>query len=285
MSKSISNKRGNLMLGSPQLMDALKGIGLNLYERKLWVALLAKGVATAGELSSMTNVPRSRTYDVLESLAEKGFVMLQSSRPLKYVAIPPAEALERVKNKMRMDYEAKVERIERLKNSPLLDELENIHKQGLSLVSPEDISGSLKGKYSVLQQIDSMFKTASNSVNIVTTPAGLNELYENHYNLLKNLKQKGVEIKIAARIDESCSEALTALSGIAEIRRIVDDKIPIFGKFYVVDDHQAMISLSHPESSDIQHMMFWTKSVHTSRDILNPVFKLIWEHSIPVNKE
>ncbi|MEM5878124.1 MAG: helix-turn-helix domain-containing protein, partial [Candidatus Aenigmatarchaeota archaeon] len=64
------------MLGSPQLMDTLKGIGLNLYERKLWVALLAKGVATAGELSTITNVPRSRTYDVLQTLAEKGYVIL-----------------------------------------------------------------------------------------------------------------------------------------------------------------------------------------------------------------
>ena len=273
------------MLGSPQLMDTLKGIGLNLYERKLWVALLAKGVATAGELSTIANVPRSRTYDVLETLAEKGFVVVQSAKPLKYVAIPPAEALERVKNKMKMDYEARVERIERLKASPLLSELENIHKQGLSLIAPEDISGSLKGKYSVLQQMDSMLKSASNSVNIVTTPSGLNELYENHYNMLKNLKQKGIDIKIAARIDDSCSEAVSALSGIAEIRRIADDKVPIFGKFYIVDNQQAMMSLSHPEASDTQHMMFWTKSEHASKDILSPVFSLIWDHSVPVNKK
>ncbi|MCS7135085.1 MAG: hypothetical protein NZ893_01435 [Candidatus Aenigmarchaeota archaeon] len=270
------------MLGSPQLMDTLKGIGLNLYERKLWVALLAKGVATAGELSTMANVPRSRTYDVLQTLAEKGFVVLQSSKPLKYVAIPPAEALERVKNKMKMDYESKIERIERLKNSPLLNELENIHKQGLELVSPEEISGSLKGKYTVLQQMDSMFKSAKNSIHIVTTPVGLNELYENHYNMLKNLKQKGIEIKIAARIDDSCREALNALSSIAEIRKIVDEKIPVFGKFYIVDSQQTMLSLTHPDTSDVQHMMFWTKSEHTSKDILLPFFKLVWEHSVPI---
>ncbi len=272
------------MLGSPQLMDTLKGIGLNLYERKLWVALLAKGVATAGELSTIANVPRSRTYDVLQTLAEKGYVIVQSSKPLKYVAVPPAEALERVKNKMKMDFESRIERIERLKNSPLLQELESIHKQGLSLISPEDMSGSLKGKYSVLQQVDSMFKTASRSINIVTTPAGLNELYENHYNMLKNLKQKGVEIKIAARIDDSCKEALNALTGIAEIRKIVDDKVPIFGKFYIVDNQQTMMSLTYPEVNDSQHMMFWTKSEHTSKDILNPVFNLVWQHSVPIEK-
>ena len=41
---------------------------LNLYEVKIWTALLSRGVSTAGELSDIANVPRSRSYDVLESL-------------------------------------------------------------------------------------------------------------------------------------------------------------------------------------------------------------------------
>lgn len=272
------------MLGSPQLMDTLKGIGLNLYERKLWVALLAKGVGTAGELSTIANVPRSRTYDVLQTLAEKGYVIVQSSKPLKYVAVPPSEALERAKVKIKQDLESRIERIERLKESPLLTELENIHKQGLDLVSPEDITGSLKGKYSVIQQMDSMFKNATDSINIVTTPAGLNDLFENHLSMLKNLKQKGVKIKIASRIDNSCTDAINALSGVAEIRKIIDEKLPIFGKFYVVDNQQAMISLSNPELNETQHMMFWTKSEHTSKDLLNPIFHLVWENSTTLKK-
>jgi sugar-specific transcriptional regulator TrmB len=85
------------MLASPKTMEALRSIGLNLYERKLWVALLARGTSTAGELSTIANVPRSRSYDVLQSLAEKGFVIVQSGKPLKYIAIPPAEALEKAR--------------------------------------------------------------------------------------------------------------------------------------------------------------------------------------------
>jgi len=45
-------------------------------------------------------VPRSRAYDILESLANKGFVVLQPSKPLKAVALAPEEALERVKRKL-----------------------------------------------------------------------------------------------------------------------------------------------------------------------------------------
>ena len=91
------------MLASQKVFDSLKGIGLNLYERKLWVALLARGTSTAGELSSMANVPRSRSYDILQSLAEKGFVVVQTAKPLKYVAIAPEEALERAKKNSQLN--------------------------------------------------------------------------------------------------------------------------------------------------------------------------------------
>ena len=50
---------------------------LNLYEVKIWTALLSRGVSTAGELSDIANVPRSRSYDVLESLEKKGFVVMK----------------------------------------------------------------------------------------------------------------------------------------------------------------------------------------------------------------
>ena len=89
------------MLGSQEILDALKNIGLNLYERKIYVALIAKGVATAGEVSEIAKVPRSRSYDVLESLADKGFVVAQSSKPIKYVALAPGDALDRAKDNMQ----------------------------------------------------------------------------------------------------------------------------------------------------------------------------------------
>ena len=56
---------------------------LNLYEVKIWTALLSRGVSTAGELSDIANVPRSRTYDVLESLEKKGFIIMKLGKPIK----------------------------------------------------------------------------------------------------------------------------------------------------------------------------------------------------------
>jgi len=272
------------MIGSSELMDALKGIGLNLYERKLWVALLAKGTATAGELSEIANVPRSRTYDVLQTLADKGFVVVQMSKPLRYVVIPPAEALEKAKERLREKFMTMEKKIERLKKSDLIKELNKLHKEGLKLVSPGDITGALKGKFSVLQHMDFMLRNASSSVNIVTTPTGLNDLFENHLTILKKLKENGVKIRIAARVDETCTDAIKTLSGIAEVRNILQDEIPLSGRFYIVDGQQLMMGLSNPEEvHSSQDMVFWTKSEHAAKNTVEPLFDLVWKNSKPVD--
>ncbi|MBN1386465.1 helix-turn-helix domain-containing protein, partial [Candidatus Woesearchaeota archaeon] len=54
------------MIVQKEFLNKLKDFGLNSYESKLWTALLSRGVSTAGELSDIANVPRSRSYDVLE---------------------------------------------------------------------------------------------------------------------------------------------------------------------------------------------------------------------------
>src|SRR3970282_1413045 len=81
---------------------------LNLYEVKIWTALLSRGVSTAGELSDIANVPRSLSYDVLESLEKKGFVIMKLGKPIKYIAVPPTEVVERVKKNLKEDADTRV---------------------------------------------------------------------------------------------------------------------------------------------------------------------------------
>lgn len=267
------------MLASAKVFDALKGIGLNLYERRLWVALLARGTSTAGELSEIANVPRSRTYDVLQSLAEKGFVVVQTAKPIRYVATAPEESLERAKKKLEEDFKETQQRIDDLKDSPVMRELNEVFSQGLKLVTPEDITGSLKGRYSVFQQLDTMVRDANKNINIVTTPEGLNDLLSNHIDALKKAKERGVDIRIAATGTEKCSEAIKAFNSIADVKVVDEKEVPVTGKFMVVDGKQMMLSLTNAKVHSTQDMAVWSKSEHASGDILDPMFKLIWSHS------
>lgn len=272
------------MLASTKVLDALKGIGLNLYERRLWVALLARGTSTAGELSEIANVPRSRAYDVLQSLADKGFVIVQTAKPIKYVAVEPKESLERAKKKLMEDSQLVVDRIDDLKKSAIMKELSTIFSQGMKLVTPEDITGSLKGKYSVLQQLDTMFRDANKTISIVTTPEGLNELFANHLESLKKAKERGVSIKIATSGSDKSSEAIKSFSNIADVRNINSKEADITGRFAVVDSKQLVISLTDSKVHSTQDMAVWSKSGHAAGDVLEPLFKLVWSNSKEIAK-
>src|SRR5512137_2234413 len=91
------------MIVQTDFLNRLRDFGLNSYEAKLWTALLSRGVSTAGELSDIAGVPRSRSYDVLESLEKKGFIIMKLGKPIKYIAVPPSEVVERIKKKVVED--------------------------------------------------------------------------------------------------------------------------------------------------------------------------------------
>jgi sugar-specific transcriptional regulator TrmB len=271
-----------MVLASTRVMDALKGIGLNLYERRLWVALLARGTSTAGELSEIANVPRSRAYDVLQSLVDKGFVIVQTGKPIRYVAVSPEDSIERVKKKMEENIQEMQQRLDELKTSPVMRELKEIFNKGMKIVSPEEMTGAIRGRYSVMQQLDTMFSNATKNINIVTTPEWLSEIITHNFNSLKSARERGVEIKIATNLDEKNEETLKALGAIAEVRCLDEKEIHLYGRFAVVDGKEMFFGLVDNKTiHSTQDIGIWSRSEHASGDVLEPLFKLVWEHSKP----
>ncbi len=259
------------MLGTQEILDALKNIGLNLYERKIYVALIAKGVATAGEVSEIAKVPRSRSYDVLESLADKGFVVSQSSKPIKYVALAPQDALERAKDNMQKRHTDTLDRMDKMSKSPVMTELEAIYSQGFSMIQPADVAGTLKGSFSINQQMKSLFKNAKSHINVITNDEGLAELHAKHMNSLKSAKKKGAKIKILAPSTDS--KSAKALSVVAEMKNLARP----MGRLFSVDGEHFMISLT--DSKEVHHtqdVAFWGGSSHVSGGILSHMFENLW---------
>src|SRR5512146_3564807 len=95
---------------------------LNLYEVRIWTALLSRGVSTAGELSDIAGVPRSRSYDILESLEKKGFIVMKIGKPIKYIAVAPEEVVERVKKNVVKEAEAQAQVLDTLRGSEIIEE-------------------------------------------------------------------------------------------------------------------------------------------------------------------
>src|SRR3989344_1480357 len=108
------------MIIKPELVKKIKDyFNLNIYETKVWLALLGKGIASAGEVAEISGVPRSRTYDVLESLEKRGFAIMKLGKPVKYIAVKPNIIIEKLKTNTIAEANDKIKNISKLKEKSI----------------------------------------------------------------------------------------------------------------------------------------------------------------------
>ncbi|MEK6825454.1 MAG: helix-turn-helix domain-containing protein [Nanoarchaeota archaeon] len=242
------------MIIKEEFLSRLRKIfDLNLYEAKVWTALLSRGVSTAGELSNISDVPRSRTYDILESLEKKGFIVMKIGKPIKFVALKPEEVVERVKKNLIVNAQEKSKRLEKLRGDEVLEELNSLFTNGIKFVEPSDLSGSLRGRQNMYNHLDMMIRGAEKNITIVTTAEGLNRKLEALMPALEKAKRRGVSIRIAAPINQDNLKVAKDLARVAEVRDVSNHNLN--ARFAVVDNEQLMF------------MLLDDKSVHPNYDV------------------
>lgn len=228
------------MIIKDEFLSRLRKIfDLNLYEARVWTALLSRGVSTAGELSNISDVPRSRTYDILESLEKKGFIVMKIGKPIKFVALKPDEVVERVKKNLVSEAQEKSKRLEDLKTEDVLGELTGLFENGVKFIEPSDLSGSLRGRQNVYNHLDMMIRGAEKSITLVTTAEGLNRKFESLMPSLEKARKRGVSIKIAAPITSGNIKVAKDLAKVAEVKD--SSGTSLNGRFALVDAAQMML--------------------------------------------
>ena len=134
------------MIVKQELVNRIRDyFGLNIYETKVWLALLKKGIASAAEVAEASGIPRSRTYDVLEGLEKKGFAIIKLGKPVKYLGVKPNVILEKLKNNVRKDADDRIVTLGNIRSTDEFKNLEEIYKAGINPVKREDISAAIKG--------------------------------------------------------------------------------------------------------------------------------------------
>jgi len=267
------------MIVKDEFLSRLRKIfDLNLYEVKVWTALLSRGTSTAGELSTISDVPRSRTYDILESLEKKGFIIMKVGKPIKFVALKPEEVVERVKKNLMIDAKEKSKRLETLKGDEVLEELTGLFTKGIKFVEPSDLSGSLKGRQNLYNHLDMMVRDAEKTITIVTTAEGLNRKLEALMPSFEKVKKRGVKIRIAAPIDKNNIEVARHLKKVAEVKNL--EKIK--ARFTVIDSNQLMFMLLDDEKFHPNYDVGVWINTEFFASALEQMFELAWNQMKPV---
>ncbi|MBT3416774.1 TrmB family transcriptional regulator [Candidatus Woesearchaeota archaeon] len=249
--------------------------GLNLYEVRIWTALLSRGKSTAGELSEIGEVPRSRAYDVLESLEKKGFVTLKVGKPIEYLAVEPKEVVERLKKSVKVDADKNLQKLKDLHNNDVLAELNTLFSQGIEYIEPADLSGAIKGRHNIYDHLETMIKRANSSVTIMTTSKGVLRKVEALRPTISRLSRKGVKVRIAAPMDGIEDEQVKDIKKFAKLKGVDN----LNARFCIVDGKEVMF------------MVMDDKDVHPTYDLgiwvdapyfagaMDNLFGLVWDKS------
>ncbi len=241
------------MIVKQELLSKLKhDFRLNIYEVKIWTVLLSRGIATAGELADLSGVPRSRCYDVLESLEKKGFIIMKIGKPIKYIAVKPEEIVERVKKEINEDADLSLKMIDEIKGTDIFKELELLHQTGIEKIDGDELSNSIIGRDNINYFLKKMVERAEKSVLIATTKDGFVRKVNLLNKILRKASRKGVKTQIIAPVNEKIAKKV---KDIAELKNK-----DINGRFVIVDNKELLFMINNDTIDKNFDAAVWVKS-------------------------
>lgn len=135
-----------------ELIDHLMRLGLSEYEARAYIATVTLGEGTVKEISVESGVPRSRAYDVMERLAERGFVQVGNSNPICYRANEPLVASNHLMEEIRRS------------NDEIVRELSEIGRRAEKAQNPV---WTLMGEWAIDHKITELLSSARESIVLI----------------------------------------------------------------------------------------------------------------------
>ncbi len=243
---------------------------LNIYETKVWMALLSRGVSSAGEIAEISGVPRSRTYDVLESLEKRGFAIEKLGKPVKYLAVKPSIVIEKIKNNTLKDAEERVEILSKLKETKEYEELQNLHQSGIEPIKNHDLSTSIKGRSNLYSQIRDTMESANESVYLTTSSYELNTKQKMFSEVFEKLKKRNIDVRVIVSDEEQEAKKLSKKFGVT----IKSKKIN--ARFLLTDRRELIFTIKPTNVHEDFDYGFWISSEYFTNSLAY-LFELAWK--------
>ncbi|MHA1733890.1 MAG: TrmB family transcriptional regulator [Promethearchaeota archaeon] len=210
---------------SDEIKASLKAIGLTEYEVNIYLTLTACGPLNARELADKSTVPYSRIYNILQMLEEKEFILKEEeSRPSRYFAKSPDEALVIARQRNQATFNAHAEKI--------IEELTPIYQQ--KDVPIKIALYVLRGKASCFARLESIFRTTNKALFLASSDIGLlGEIFEHVSQLrARGIRDIRVLLEESYKDDEEKTELVKKYAKIANVR----SRNQIFGTGIVKDE-------------------------------------------------
>jgi len=228
---------------SDKTRKSLEKIGLTSYEIRTYTSLVDGGELNAQELSQKSGVPYSKIYEILGSLEEKGWIGSDESRPTKYFAKSPSNALETTKQSIENEFTTN--------QNNILSELAPLYEKTGTSEKPD--IWFISGAMNIFSKIETMVEHCRQEVMIAVPKAG-EEIVKQALPKLRLLHDKGIDITILTS-DSFDKDSLKSISRVADVKV----KEGMFGGGIIFDKRYVVI-LFAPEigsSSSSEIVAIW----------------------------
>jgi HTH-type transcriptional regulator, sugar sensing transcriptional regulator len=283
-------------MNDDETVSYLKTLGLNLYESRAYLALIKARELTAKAVGQSALIPQSRTYDVLESLARKGFALATPVSPTTYLPVPAAKILSSqymVEKKKIQENAVKIQEEAQTKLESLRDAYNALTKD---LPATVEQSPAIRDRVWVLQtrkNIESaligLITESKLSVLRITKPPDLKKQesldpfyivgLENRRFLDDALKRK-VKMRWLSMTREIPTFSGLEISEPPE-RRYIEHESDITEKFLLVDNRSVLLNLHDPASSTYGSVALAMESKAAASIFLDH-FEKVWERCRPL---
>jgi len=241
----------------------MEDLGLTSYEIRVYISLLEIGPMTASEISKRSGVPYSKIYEVLNSLADKGWLESDNSRPQRFFPKPPSTALEAMRTRYDNNF--------RESQTTIVSELMPVYTKSGVKERPEIWVAT--GIMNIAAKVNEIIQNSQHEL-LVALPQAAESVAKPLQPLMRTLHEKGVKINIlaSAKINH---ETLKALSRIADVRI----KDGLFGGGVIGDGKHVVILLSEGSSEgSVEPVAIWAD--HAGLAVFaKGYFQYLWEDS------
>lgn len=256
------------------MVQELIGLGLNRYEAAVYLSLIERGDYAPASLAQRAQIPRQRIYDVLNSLEEKGFCTLKSTRPRLYGAVDPSTALAHYYSGRERELH---EELARIKNqaSATIDSLAPLYSAGLRESDPFQYLEVLRTSNSMARRALELAMAAKSYANsFVKLPFVLSNeqnIQFIHEPLSRGVRYRSIYEQAALETPEVAELARTCHELGQQIRTC--QHLPV--KMHAFDGKQALLSLQDPVGGKPSFTALVTHHVGMVES-LNIAFETLW---------
>jgi sugar-specific transcriptional regulator TrmB len=227
-------------------------LGLTERETKVYITLLSKRSFTSSELQKSAGIPRTKIYEVLYKMIDRGICVERQTGKIKYYeAVEPKKALHRMLEDYKNNYQSELEKKKDITES-LAEIFNPIYEKNKIFESPLEFIEVIKDKDHAQKKILQAFQNSKSEViSLVKGPyvCDNSTRIKEQVREEKNLLKRGVGCKKIYESNESSDESqiidqfkpLAKLGSQLRILESIPTKMVVFDERLVIFPLQDVI--------------------------------------------